>query len=63
MTGARGFEVIKLFSCSTQLKFFLLINVKMPTIVGILTVMSGKYSFLGLCEPKKAEFLDIFILN
>ena len=32
-----GFEVIKLFSCSTQLslKFILLINVKMPTIVGI----------------------------
>ena len=35
-------EVIKLFSCSTQLrmKFFLLINVKMPTIVGILTFVS-----------------------
>ena len=34
-----GPEVIKLFPCSTQLsmKFFLLINVKMPTIVGILT--------------------------
>ena len=34
-------EVIKK-SCSTQLsmKFFLLINVKMPTIVGILTFMS-----------------------
>ena len=33
---------IKLFSCSTQLslKFILLINVKMPTIVGILTFMS-----------------------
>ena len=32
-----GPEVIKLFSCSTQMsmKFFLLINVKMPTIVGI----------------------------
>ena len=32
-----GPEVIKLFSCSTQLsmKFFSLINVKMPTIVGI----------------------------
>ena len=31
-----------LFSCSTQLrlKFILLINVKMPTIVGILTFMS-----------------------
>ena len=35
-------EVIKLFSCSTQLsmEFILLINVKMPTIVGILTVMN-----------------------
>ena len=37
-----GSEVIKLFSCSTELilKFILLINVKMPTIVGILTFMS-----------------------
>ena len=57
-----GPEVIKLFSCSTQLSikfqlliksktlkkidiscydvFFLLLNVKMPTIVGILTFMS-----------------------
>ena len=35
-------EVIKLFHCSTQLstKFILLINVKMPTIVGILTFIS-----------------------
>ena len=34
-----GPEVINLFLCSTQLstKFILLINVKMPTIVGILT--------------------------
>ena len=48
-----GPEVIKLFSCSTQLrtKFFLLINVKMPTIVGILRFMSGKNSILGLSEP------------
>ena len=38
----QGPEVIKLFSCSTQLRleFILLINVKMPTIVGILTFMS-----------------------
>ena len=52
-----GPEVIKLFSCSTQLsmKFFLLINVKMPTIVGILTFMSGKKSILGLSEPKKSR--------
>ena len=37
-----GLEVIKLFSCSTQLsvKFFQLINVKMPTIVGISTFIS-----------------------
>ena len=38
-----GPEVIKHFSCSTQLrlKFILLINVKMPTIVGILAFMSS----------------------
>ena len=38
-----GSEVIELFfSCSAQLrlKFILLINVKMPTIVGILTFIS-----------------------
>ena len=37
-----GPEVMKLFSCSTQLStnFILLINVKMPTIVGILTFIS-----------------------
>ena len=37
-----GPEVIKLFSYSTQpsTKFILLINVKMPTIVGILTFIS-----------------------
>ena len=39
----------KTFLCSAQLsmKFFLLINVKMPTIVGILTFMSGKNSILS----------------
>ena len=37
-----GPAVIKLFSCSTELstKFIMLINVKMPTIVGILTFIS-----------------------
>ena len=40
-------------SCSTQLtmKFFLLINVKMPLIVGILTFMSRKNIMLGISEP------------
>ena len=43
------------FSCSTQLstKFFLLLNVKMPTIVGILTFMTRTNSILGLSEPEK----------
>ena len=52
-----GSEVIKLFLCSTELsmKFFLLINVKMPTIVGILTFMSRKNSILGLSEPVKSR--------
>ena len=37
-----GHEVIKLSSCLTQLSMILilLINVKMPTIVGILTFIS-----------------------
>ena len=50
-----GPEVIKLFSCSTQLdmKFFLLINVKMPTVVGILTFMNMKNSIISFSEPKK----------
>ena len=51
-----GVEVIKLFSFSTQLsmKIFLLINVKMPTIVGILTFMSRKNSILCLSESEKS---------
>ena len=52
-----GPEVIKLFSCSIQLsmKFFPLLNVKIPTFVGILTCMSGKNSILGLTEPEKSR--------
>ena len=59
-----GPKIIKLFSCSTQLstKFFLLINVKMPTVVGVLTFMSRKNSILGLSKPEKANFLEIYIL-
>ena len=52
-----GPKVIKLFSCSTHLsmKFVQHINFKMPTIVGILTFMSGKNSILGIYEPKKSR--------
>ena len=42
------------------MKFFLLIIVKMPTNVGILTFMSGKNSIVGLSEPKTSQFLAIF---
>ena len=38
-----------------------LIYVKMPTIVGILTCMSGKNNILGLTEPKNGRiFFYIF---
>ena len=55
LTIRPGPEVIKLFSCSTQLSinFFQLINVKMPTIVGILTIMCRQNSILVLSEPEK----------
>ena len=42
LTSGPGLKIIKLFSFSAQLrlKFILLINVKMPTIVDILTFIS-----------------------
>ena len=39
---------------SVEHEIFLLINVKVPTIVGILTFMSQKNSLLGLAEPEKS---------
>ena len=46
-----GPEVIKLFSCSAQLilKFILLLNVKMPTIVGFMPGFSTDWLFSYLC--------------
>ena len=58
-----GPKVINLFPCSTQhrMVYFLLINVWMPTIVGISTLMSRKNISLDISEPeKKADFLNIF---
>ena len=51
-----GPEVIKLFSYSTQLsmKFFLLINIKMPTIVGILIFISRKNFMLNSAVQEKS---------
>ena len=66
-------RVIKFFSCSTQMsmEFFLLINVKMPTIVGtivcILTLMSRKNSMLGLhffCKAfQNLNFMATWCIN
>ena len=51
-----GPEVIEKTSCSTHLsmKFFLLINVEMPQLLGFLTFLSRKYSILGFSEPEKS---------
>ena len=56
--GCSGPEVIKLFPCSTQLstKFFLLINVKMPTFDGILTFIS----MINHMRAYKQEILNFF---
>ena len=50
-----GPEVIKIFSWSTQLsmKFFRIINVNMPTIIGTLTLMIRKNSILCISELEK----------
>ena len=57
-----GPEVIKLFSCSAQLrvKFILLINVKMPTIVGILTFISRINCQTLRYEPVFSTNFDYF---
>ena len=60
-TWPRGYKTFFMLN-STEHEFFLLINVKMPTIVGILTFINGKSSILGLSEPKKGDFLDNFVL-
>ena len=50
-----GPGVIKLFFMlnSAEHEFFLLINVEMPTIVGISTFTSRENSILGSSEPEK----------
>ena len=57
-----GTEVIKVFLCSTQLstKFILLINVKMPTIVGILTFKSRINAASQSSKARKVLCLSVF---
>ena len=49
-TRPRGYKTFSMLN-SAEHEFFLLINVKMPTIVGILTFTSKKNSIIGLSEP------------
>ena len=58
-----GPEVIKLFSYSTQLsmKFILLLNVKMPTIVGILTFISMINKHLRDLKQEFSLFVGILV--
>ena len=54
-TWPRGYKIFLFMLNSTEHEIFLLINVKMPTTVGILTFMSGKNSILCLSEPIKSR--------
>ena len=58
-----GSEVIFFFSCSTQLstKFILLINVKMPTIVGILTFISMVNTTSESLKARKVSSFQYFL--
>ena len=50
-TWSQGYR--KKVHAQQSMKFFLLINAKLPTNVGILTFMSGKNSILGFPEPEE----------
>ena len=58
--SSSGLEVIKLFSCSTQLglKFIILINVK---IVGILTFISMIIQHLRVLKQEVSLFFGILV--
>ena len=58
-------EVIKLNSCSTQLsiKFILLINVKMSTIVGILTFMSRLNTISESSKARRSIFSAFWFIR
>ena len=58
-TWPRGYK--KLCSAELSMRFFLLINVKMPSIVGIFTFMRRKNGIIGLYEPEKAGFFILYL--
>ena len=60
-----GLKVKKMFSCSTQqcMKFIMLINVKMPTIVGILTFMSSITTTSESLKVRRSLFSADFLMS
>ena len=50
----RDYKKIMLSSAQLSMEFFLLVNIKMPTFVGILTFMTRKNCFLSISEPEKS---------
>ena len=50
----RGYKTVFMLNSAEHEIFFLLINVKMPTDVGILTYMSRKNSIISISEPEKS---------
>ena len=60
-----GPEIKQLFSCSTQLNmnFIMLINVKMPTIVGILTIISMINTASESSKARKIILVHHFSFN
>ena len=64
MASGPGTEVIKLFPSSTQLstKLIMLINVKMPTIVGILTFISMINIPSECFKQDKLVFFQVFYI-
>ena len=56
MTWTRGYKTFFMLN-STEYKFIMLINVKMPTVVGILTFIS---MLNANCESLKARKVGIF---
>ena len=47
-------HIKKSYSYHMSMEFIMLINVKMPTIVGILIFMSRKNYIIGITEPKQS---------
>ena len=64
-TARPGPEVTKLFSYSTQLstEFILLINVKMPTIVNILTIISMINTTSKRLKTRNSSIVGILVLT